>query len=79
MGAERICRLLEAARWISVVIGFVLAFGYGTEPAEALHLLAPWLVGSLAGLTGIESVSWAKRRRDWRATRRAVPTSGNRA
>ena len=56
MGAERICRLLEAARWTSVAIGFVLAFSYGTEPAEKLHLLAPWLVGSLAGLTGIESV-----------------------
>ena len=56
MGVEGICRLLEAARWIGVAAGFALAFGHGTEPRERLHLLAPWLVGSLAGLTGIESV-----------------------
>lgn len=56
MGAERLCRMIEAARWIGVVAGFALAYGHGTAAEERLHLLAPWLVGSLAGLTGIESV-----------------------
>jgi uncharacterized protein DUF6790 len=56
MGTERICRMIEAARWIGVAAGFALAYGHGAGPAERLHLLAPWLVGSLAGLTGIESV-----------------------
>jgi hypothetical protein len=59
-----------------VVVGFGLALRHGADPAGQLHVLAPWLVGSLAGLTGIESVFLEERPHSWRATPRA-PTSGS--
>jgi hypothetical protein len=58
-GASRgrsICRALEVGRWVGVVAGFAFAFGHAGAPAERLHILAPWLVVALAGLTGVESV-----------------------
>jgi hypothetical protein len=56
MTARAICQALEAGRWIGVVVGFGPALRQAAGPADQLHVLAPWLVGSLAGLTGIESV-----------------------
>jgi hypothetical protein len=56
MTPQAICRALEAGRWIGVIAGFGLALRYSPDPADQLHVLAPWLVGSVSGLTGIESV-----------------------
>jgi hypothetical protein len=60
MNAERICRALEITRWVGVVAGFQFAFFLGGTPAERLHILAPWVVGSLAGLTAVESLFFGK-------------------
>ena len=54
--AKKICNALEIGRWICVVLGFQFAFSQGTTPQDQLHILTPWIVVSLAGLTGIESV-----------------------
>ena len=56
MNKKNICNGLEIARWIGVVLGFQLAFFKGANPQEQLHILTPWIVISLAGLTGIESL-----------------------
>jgi hypothetical protein len=60
MTSQAVPRALEAGRWLGVVAGFALAWSLGSTPAERLHVLAPWLVGSLAGLTGIESVFFGR-------------------
>ncbi len=56
MNANKLCHLLEVLRIAAVVAGFALAYGSALTPAEQLHVLMPWVVISLAGLTGIESV-----------------------
>ncbi|MFA5162290.1 MAG: DUF6790 family protein [Elusimicrobiales bacterium] len=56
MTAAMFCSILEAARWGCVGTGFYLAFMPGMTPQMQLHVLMPWLVLPLAGLTGIESV-----------------------
>jgi hypothetical protein len=60
MNAERICRALEIMRWIGVVTGFQVAFFLGRTPPERLHILTPWVVGSLAGLTAVESLFFGR-------------------
>ncbi|MCF8130417.1 MAG: hypothetical protein K9N10_18050 [Deltaproteobacteria bacterium] len=60
MSNKRICQALEITRWIGVVIGFQLAFLSGTNPQQQLHIMTPWIVISLAGLTGIESLFFGK-------------------
>jgi len=56
MSGAGICRALEILRWAGVIVGFQFAFLRGATPVEQMHILVPWVVGSLAGLTGIESV-----------------------
>ena len=56
MNARTVCHVLEIARWVAVVIGFQLAFFHSGAPQEQLSLLMPWVVISLAGLSGVESV-----------------------
>ena len=60
MTPQAICQALEAGRWIGVIAGFGLALRYRPDSADQLHVLAPWLVGSVSGLTGIESVFLGK-------------------
>jgi hypothetical protein len=60
MNKKKICHALEVSRWIGVVLGFQLAFLKGANPHEQLHILTPWIVISLAGLTGIESLFFGK-------------------
>ena len=60
MRGAAICRALEILRWTGVIAGFQLAFTRGQTPVEQVHILVPWLVVSLAGLTGIESVFFGK-------------------
>ena len=40
--------------------GFALALQYGGTPQAQLHILTPWIVISIAGLTGIESVFFGR-------------------
>jgi len=56
VSATRICQALEILRWGCVVAGFQLAYALGQGPAERLHILTPWVVGSLAGLSAVESL-----------------------
>jgi len=56
MSGAVICRILEILRWTGVIVGFQLAFFHAGNPLEEMRVLAPWVVGSLAGLTGIESL-----------------------
>ncbi|MFH1873975.1 MAG: DUF6790 family protein [Pseudomonadota bacterium] len=60
MNAKKICHLLETMRWLGVGLGFGLALAWGKDPQHQLHILMPWLVISLAGLTGIESVFFSQ-------------------
>ncbi len=56
MNKARICQLLEIIRWVGVILGFQFALLLAKTPKEQIHILAPWIVVSLAGLTGIESL-----------------------
>ncbi len=55
-----ICKILEYLRWISVIVGIQLAEFLADDPISRLHILMPWIVISLSGLTGIESVFFGK-------------------
>lgn len=56
MTQKQICNILEIVRWLCIIVGFNLAYFLGQDPAGQLHIIMPWLVIPLAGLTGIESV-----------------------
>lgn len=56
MTATRMCQALEVLRWAGVVAGFQLAYLLGEGPPERLHILMPWVVVSLAGLSAVESL-----------------------
>lgn len=56
MNGKMIVRLLEPARWLGVVIGFQQAFAAGATYQERFPVLAVWVVVSMAGLSGIETV-----------------------
>ncbi len=60
MSQKQICNVLEIVRWTCIVAGFNLAYFLGQNPAEQLHIIMPWVVIPLAGLTGIESVFLGK-------------------
>ena len=57
---KKICHALEILRFAGVILGFALALQYGHTPQAQLHILSPWIVISLAGLTGIESVFFGR-------------------
>ena len=76
MTPQAICRALDVGRWIGLIAGFGLALRYSPDPADQLHVLAPWLVGSVSGLTGIESVFLGRAAAQLTGTHRA-PTSGS--
>ena len=60
MDKARICRVLEILRWVGVGIGIFLALLLGEGPVQQFSILCGWVVISLAGLTGIESVFFAQ-------------------
>lgn len=60
MSQKQICNVLEIVRWTCIVAGFNLAYFLGQNPISQLHIIMPWLVIPLAGLTGIESVWFGK-------------------
>jgi uncharacterized membrane protein YfcA len=57
---KKICHILEILRFAGVILGFALALQFGHTPQEQLHILMPWIVLSIAGLTGIESVFFGR-------------------
>lgn len=57
---KSICHILELLRFAGVIAGFALALQFGHTPQGELHILMPWVVISLAGLTGIESVFFGR-------------------
>ncbi len=56
MNKSTLCNIFEISRWVCVIIGIQASYFYESNPAEQIHLLAPWLVIPMAGLTGIESI-----------------------
>lgn len=60
MTQKQICNILEIVRWLCIIAGFNLAYFSSQDPAGQLHIIMPWLVIPLAGLTGIESVFLGK-------------------
>ncbi len=52
---------LEILRWGGVAVGIFLANLLGKSPAEQFSIICLWTVIPIAGLTGIESVFFAKR------------------
>lgn len=57
---KTICKILEYLRIISVIAGIELAYFFGTDPQHRIHLLMPFIVIGLSGLTGLESVFFGK-------------------
>ncbi|MCF8241088.1 MAG: hypothetical protein K9J16_06860 [Melioribacteraceae bacterium] len=60
MNSKWIISALEITRWITVIIGFQLAYFMGNNDIQRIHILMPWIVISLSGLTGIESLFFGK-------------------
>jgi Family of unknown function (DUF6790) len=53
-------RLLEYLRVAGVVAGIYFAIAYQADPGRAFSLLSVCVVGSIAGLTGIESLFFGR-------------------
>lgn len=60
MNTKKICHILEILRFAGVIAGFAFALQYGGTPQGQLHILMPWIVISIAGLTGIESIFFGR-------------------
>ncbi|MBU2548511.1 MAG: hypothetical protein KKB20_08895 [Proteobacteria bacterium] len=52
--------IIEVVRWACVSVGFFFAFSHQGNPVAQFGILCPFLVIPLAGLTGIESVFFAR-------------------
>jgi len=57
---KTICKILEYLRIIGVIAGINLAYFLGSDPQQQIHILMPFIVINLSGLTGIESVFFGK-------------------
>ena len=53
-------KFLELMRWAGVPLGIFFAFLWGNSPVEQFNIFAVFVVVSIAGLTGIESLFFAK-------------------
>ena len=53
-------KLLEILRMIGSGLGIFLGYYYGDTPEEILRIMNPWLIGSIAGLSGIEGLFFGK-------------------
>lgn len=60
MKPTTLTNLLELLRWLGAGTGIFLAFLIQDDPARRLDVLTLWVVVSIAGLTGIESVFFGK-------------------
>ena len=60
MGKQAVNFMLEILRWAGVGVGVFLAFSY-TEPRQQFSVLCIFVVLSLAGLTGIESLFFGEK------------------
>ena len=56
-----ISHVLEIARFIGVFVGFWAACSKLSDPKLAFHWLSVWVVVSIAGIAGIESLLFGKR------------------
>lgn len=59
MNSNKICNFLEILRWALVIIGFQLAYTKN-NPIQQFEVLAPIVVISLCGLTGLEGIFLGK-------------------
>jgi len=53
---QKIVTSFEIARYVGIFLGIYFGYACGDNPQEILHVLFPWLVISVAGLTGTESI-----------------------
>lgn len=53
-------KLLEILRMLGSGVGIFLAYYYGDTPEKILNIMNPWVIGSIAGLSGIEGLFFAK-------------------
>jgi hypothetical protein len=58
--------ILETLRWVIVGTGIFLTFLLGRDPVMRLHILEPFLVIPIAGLTGLEALFFSKLRQKFR-------------
>ncbi len=56
MSKTALCNLFEIMRWVTVIIGLQLSYYFDSTQTAQIHILAPWLVIPMAGLTGLESI-----------------------
>ncbi len=56
-----IIKVLEILRITGTGLGIFLAYYYGKNPEEILHIMTPWLVVSIAGLSALEGLIWSKK------------------
>lgn len=53
-------KVLEILRWEMVIAGYVIAYVFHNEtPQGILHVMSPWIIGGIAGLSGIEGLFFA--------------------
>jgi len=55
-----IIKILEILRIAGAIVGCFLAYYLGNTTEEIISILVPWLVVSIAGLSGIEGLFFAK-------------------
>ncbi len=53
-------KILEILRFAGCGLGIFLAYSYGETPEEILRIMTPWFVGSIAGLSAIEGLFFAR-------------------
>ena len=53
---QRLIKWFEIGRYVGIFLGIFFGYAYGNTPQEILHVLIPWVVITIAGLTGIEGI-----------------------
>ena len=53
---HKIVTSFEIARYVGIFFGIYFGYAHGDSPPEILHILVPWFVILVAGLTGMESL-----------------------
>ena len=51
-----VIKVFEVLRIVCTGVGFFLGFYYGRTPGQVIHILTPWVVGSIAGFTGLQAL-----------------------
>ena len=57
-----VAKILEGLRWFGCCVGFYFAYGYygAGDAVKAIHVLSPWVVGFVAGFTGLGALFFYK-------------------